>query len=499
MSSVASKVVCGLTLLENSNASHSFHRPDASAWYNRGISMEPKAGMDMKALCDGIVSLIANRGQDDSERTGCVIKALFAPYIEDSTPKEKKPPLSFSWRGLWEKCWNADYEAHKKVSNADASFGQKVRGSVAMARRKIDLYYATVGRSAKERVEIRRSPYQLSFRKNEALVVPRTPLKDGRVIGILCSSSEWFRSDLIEGIEYAARQASMRVIVTFNTDDNLELEAQQLASLSEQCSGLIVLPILDEFARGAQELTAPFQNLFNTEYPFVFVERAVPDCPVPLVGSDNEEGGRMAADYLARECRCENLFVLAEAGSSTAQSRTDGFVQYVNQNRGADSNPPIEYADGGELAGYEFAERLLSPLLEEEHGFGKLPIGIFATDDDLSQGAHTWVERHAPEEIRHRIFIIGFGGRRAQSIFSPQLPTLRQDHHSIGQTAVSTLVKLLKLKESGKLHGDLQAYSARLPVTYMLPAAPGSQATVLNATLSVDEDDFESQVGRTIG
>ena len=112
---------------------------------------------------------------------------------------------------------------------------------------------------------------------------------------------------------------------------DLLIEAQELASMSEQCSGVISVPVLDEDAEGASDLTRPFRRLLREGYPLVFVEHRVPGCPAPLCAPDNYQAGMMATEFLVKSCNCTKVLVVPAPGSSAATERVQGHTKYMQE------------------------------------------------------------------------------------------------------------------------------------------------------------------------
>lgn len=280
---------------------------------------------DMARIKEALLDLVEDRGVD-ADKLHCIFNLLFKRYADgESTP--------LSTFNVWRKCWTegGDGPIPEKKETKE-KLGSTVRTAMCRARSKINAYFSSpAGRAERFRPEIAKGSYRLVFHLNQPTPDSTSGMKIGRgnVIGILCSlRSNWFNSELISGAEQAARAFPYRVIVAYS-DGDLEEEAHQLTALSKQCSAVIVVPTLDEYAREANDLHRPFVRLLKRRYPLVFVDRRVPGCEAPLVGCDNARGGMLAAQYLTEERQCTRILILGEFGSSAARERMEAAEAYL--------------------------------------------------------------------------------------------------------------------------------------------------------------------------
>ena len=317
----------------------------------------PEAELDETR--DAIINSLAKRGPSELEdsRAGCIIRTLFAFYKSRAfRPNEV----------LWKDCWKDDPSPEYGAGEAN-----KVRKSILRAASKMRDYFL----SQRDRYQYRLALLEVLGGGMSGLrCEPNDPDpeitaldRDGAIGLLFGRADEWFARELMQGVEFTARAAGKRVVVVFSSlstelgYDDPTLETGQLLSLSQQCAGLVVVSGLDEFARGATDLTAPYRRLIERRYPLVFADHAVPDCKAPLVRSDNEKGGSMATQYLVEELQCKEVYVVAAAGSQTALDRIQGHVHFMQTIHGTGYTPTvIRFADNtSERIGYSGIDQFL--------------------------------------------------------------------------------------------------------------------------------------------
>ena len=135
-----------------------------------------------------------------------------------------------------------------------------------------------------------------------------------------------------------------------------------------------------------------------------------------VVGSDNREGGRLAAGYLIGRGRRRLLF-LGDAEHGEAEDRLRGFEAGLADSGAAIvANIPCAFTLA---AGRE----AVAPLLEgAELGFD----GIFASSDAIAMGAIEALQAKG-HDVPGAVSVVGFDDSPGAALFSPRLTSIRQD------------------------------------------------------------------------
>lgn len=135
-----------------------------------------------------------------------------------------------------------------------------------------------------------------------------------------------------------------------------------------------------------------------------------------VVGSDNREGGRLAAEYLLGRGRHRLLF-LGDAGHGEAEDRLNGFKAGL-----AGSAAAIV---GNLACTFTLAagREAVAPLLDGESlGFD----GIFAASDAIAMGAIEALQARG-YKVPDDVSVVGFDDSPGAALFSPRLTSIRQD------------------------------------------------------------------------
>ncbi|MEX2548685.1 MAG: ABC transporter substrate-binding protein [Nitriliruptoraceae bacterium] len=153
-------------------------------------------------------------------------------------------------------------------------------------------------------------------------------------------------------------------------------------------------------------LQGPLETAVEAGIEIVLVDTTLsdPSIAVTQIGSDNHEGGRMAADALGELMGGEGaaMVVNVTPGISTTDARGEGFIEGMEENW-----PDIEFL-GQEYSDNEPAKaaEIVSATLAAEPDLS----GIFGANLFSAEGAATGIR----QEGRDDVFIVGFDAGPAQ-------------------------------------------------------------------------------------
>jgi DNA-binding LacI/PurR family transcriptional regulator len=150
-----------------------------------------------------------------------------------------------------------------------------------------------------------------------------------------------------------------------------------------------------------------------------------------VVGSDNRDGGRLAADYLLGRGRRALLF-LGETQHGEVDDRLIGFEAGLTGTGGAIVDRVA--CAFTVAAGREAVTRLLDR--------GKDFDGIFAANDAIAMGAIEALEARG-FGVPGDISVVGFDDSPGASIFSPKLTSVRQDWAVGGELLAQKVLDLV--------------------------------------------------------
>jgi len=248
-----------------------------------------------------------------------------------------------------------------------------------------------------------------------------------------------------EGIDEAASTRRYTSFVA-NTLDRPERQ-RELAerALARNVEGLIISDVHCTPEPGFLE------ELAERRVPFVLVSRRrAPHCSVT---SDDEMGGRLAAEHLFAQGHTRVAVIAGEPHSSNARERTASFVEYYHQ-RGIVIEPErIIPGHFDTTTGFTIGEQLLA--------HPQPPTAIFAVNDFLAIGLFGALRNRGMEAGRD-IAVVGYNDTPLAAHL--QLTSISTSMHAQGVRAVETLLRLIA--------GEA-VQSHRFPATLVVRASSG--------------------------
>ena len=232
-----------------------------------------------------------------------------------------------------------------------------------------------------------------------------------------------FFSELIRGMDVAARALGYHLIVSSSHDDADEASAA-IRSMRGRVDGLIVLsPHLD-----AANLAASMAG----RTPILLMNGGATDAGRPSIVVDNHGGAVQAVEHLIATGRERIAHIAGPAGNLEAEARLAGYLQAM-----AAAGLPTTVIDGnftresGQKAGTVLAARA-----------GR-PDAVFVANDNMAVGAMLAFQEaglRVPEDVA----LVGFDDIPLASLVRPGLTTLRINISDTGRNALERLVGLIK-------------------------------------------------------
>jgi LacI family transcriptional regulator len=230
-----------------------------------------------------------------------------------------------------------------------------------------------------------------------------------------------FFSELIRGMDVAARSLGYHLIVSSSHDDAEEASAA-IRSMRGRVDGLIVLsPHLD-----AANLAAGLAG----RTPILLMNGGA-DAGRPSIVVDNHGGAVLAVEHLVATGRRRIAHISGPAGNLEAEARLAGYLQAMAQ-----AGLPTSVVEGeftqasGHTAGVELARRELRPD------------AVFAGNDNMAVGAMLALQ-DAGLRVPEDMAIIGFDDVPIAGLVRPALTTLRIHIAETGRSALERLVRLI--------------------------------------------------------
>lgn len=277
--------------------------------------------------------------------------------------------------------------------------------------------------SEKSKKKIEVAINELSYKPN--LIARSLSTKQDNSIGlILPDITNPFFPELARAIEDTCMKKGYSIILC-NTDDCIEKETHYLQLLKQKyVAGLIIT---------MNHL--PKSVYLDLNIPIVGLDR-VENLPIPIITTDNERGGMMAAEYLIQKGSKNLLILSGPAAEESVARRVQGFQQYTATLE--DVNVAILPSHFNYKKTFHEVVRFLKehPTID----------GIFACSDMdgiAAIKAATSLNYSIPEEIQ----VIGFDGISIGELTSPSLTSVAQNIYLLGSLAAEQLIAQIEGQE----------------------------------------------------
>jgi LacI family sucrose operon transcriptional repressor len=237
---------------------------------------------------------------------------------------------------------------------------------------------------------------------------------------ILPTTSNPFFGELTFHIENICSSLGYKVLIC-NSLNRIDKEEKYLEMLMRnQVDGIIV----GTHNRGIIDYHK--QNL-----AVVAIDRYLSET-IPVVSSDNYEGGKMATELLITE-GCKHIILIDGIGNleTPARLRRKAYIDTLEKH----GRSPIIYeipAVFDRKSQQEVIEKIFDECPEAD--------GVFATNDLFATSFITIAKKHG-KDVPNQIKVIGYDGTETVQTVFPELTTIRQPIDLIAQTAIDILIK----------------------------------------------------------
>jgi len=244
-----------------------------------------------------------------------------------------------------------------------------------------------------------------------------------------------FFSEIVRGIDLAARAAGYHILVSGSHSDLAETTAV-LQALHGRIDGLILLTagIAAEWLR----------RTLPPRLPVVLLHNSGEEGEHDSIRIDNRLGARLAADHLLDLGHRRIALICGPPGNADAQERRTGFREALAA-RGLAVQPRLELpGDFREESGFRAGERLA--------GQANPPTAIFAANDAMAIGCLAAL-RGRGLRVPDDVSLVGFDDIPIARYLTPALTTVQVPIAEIGGRALDRLVETLQSgREAAKRH-----------------------------------------------
>jgi LacI family transcriptional regulator len=272
--------------------------------------------------------------------------------------------------------------------------------------------------AAATRERVLRAARRLKYRPNR---LAKAVLR-GRsgTVGVMISPLKPFQSRVVHGIHDALVARGCLPILHFHDAgpeaDRDSAELDYIHRLIDQrVDGLIFWPS-DETVSDVY-----LEEVWQRKVPLVAVDRHLPQTRADFSGTDDEAGGRMAAEHLLSLGHNRLAHVGGEPWVSTYADRRKGFEQAV-----AAHGEPVHTVGSTQCECLDAVRALLASRTR--------PTALFAASDLMAPGIYAAAEAEGLV-VGRDLAVVGFADLDEARGIVPGLTTLRQNPYEIGRQA----------------------------------------------------------------
>ncbi len=247
-----------------------------------------------------------------------------------------------------------------------------------------------------------------------------------------------FFSELIRGLDRAARERGLHLIVSSSHDDAAEAEAA-LRSMRGRVDGLILMsPHLDATTLANEAgRTLPLITLGGASRAATRGERGLGGITV-----DNQGGAHAMAAHLIAGGARRLAHIRGPLGHGEADARKAGYAAAIAE---AGLAERVEIGDFTQAAGYDAMRRLLADATP--------PDAVFAANDTMAIGALMAIHEAglaAPEDVA----VGGFDDVPMAALLRPALTTMRVNIVELGERALGRLASAIGARRAAEPTDD---------------------------------------------
>ncbi|KAA0009943.1 substrate-binding domain-containing protein [Billgrantia pellis] len=246
------------------------------------------------------------------------------------------------------------------------------------------------------------------------------------IVTLLPDISNPFFSEIINGMEEVAHQAGYQVLIGDCERDPARAEAYFNLLPTNQADGIILLTA--DIPRGLVRHADA-----RADAPLVMACEFFSDVDLPTVTIDNYQATAHAIEYLVSLGHARIAAISGPVDNPICRERTRGYRDALTAG-GLSSSAHVMEGDFGFRSGYQQGLALLDGA--------DRPSAIFCHSDEMAIGVLK-AARQLGIRVPEALSVVGFDNIGFSEYCEPELTTVSQPRHEIGQQAMHTLLNLL--------------------------------------------------------
>ncbi|MDU2064844.1 MAG: LacI family DNA-binding transcriptional regulator [Sporomusaceae bacterium] len=239
-----------------------------------------------------------------------------------------------------------------------------------------------------------------------------------------------FFSQLLRGLTNASEQYGYNIFL-YGTDDSVEKEHRFFRSVkAERLSGIIVIPIDENNTESCKRLL----EFEKAGVPVVLIDRALKNCRLNGVFSEDFNGAYAAVDCLLREGHRRIATIKGPENSRPGNERWLGYLAALEKWGVKPESCYVRQGDFHEPLAYE----LMKSLMEQSQP----PTAIFSSNNMTSLGCIHYITEKGLK-LGEDISMIGFDDMEILKYMNIRLSVVDRDVYSMGWNAIELLTRRL--------------------------------------------------------
>jgi LacI family transcriptional regulator len=240
-----------------------------------------------------------------------------------------------------------------------------------------------------------------------------------------------FFSQLLRGLTNASERYGYNIFL-YGTDDSVEKEHRFFRSVkAERLSGIIVIPIDANNTESCKRLL----EFEKAGVPVVLIDRALKNCRLNSVFSEDFNGSYAAVDCLLQEGHRQIATIKGPENSRPGNERWLGYLAALEK---WDIKPEKRYIWQGNFH-EELAYELMHSLMEQ----AEPPTAIFSSNNMTSLGCLHYITEKGMK-LGEDISMIGFDDLEVLKCANIHLSVVDRDVYSMGWNAIELLTRRLE-------------------------------------------------------
>ena len=254
----------------------------------------------------------------------------------------------------------------------------------------------------------------------------------GRTLGLVVADmSNPFFVDIAMAADAEARRLGAGVVIVTSGEDVRREEENLDLLVQQRVHGIIISPV--------EETNPRLERLVKQGIPLVYVDRISGDRPCCWVSTDNEAGGRLAAEHLLERGHRRLGFVGGTVISSQVEDRFRGFTDAATS-----AGATVERLATSWWA-FEDGRRLAADLAASDpHSW---PSAVLCANDLIALGLlQELVLRHV--RVPQQMAVVGFDDVQWAAASTIPMTSVRQERVELGVVAVRMLLDEIQHAET---------------------------------------------------